>query len=537
MHAFDLAKLAGAELRIRRAKRGEVIRTLDNVERKLEPDMLVIADAARAQAIAGVMGGADSEVSASTKTVAFESACFKAVSVRRTSKRLALKTEASARFERGADINAPVAAMQRALALIELVGAGRVSGSIVDRYPSPRGPIRIHLRRARLALLFGTVVPDRDVERILRGLGLQVSATADGWYVLAPTFRVDLSREADLIEEVARHHGFDRLAPSFPPMTMAAPAPDPRIARDRLVRRVMTAAGVSEAVTFGFIESATAEAFAAAGAGVIGVANPLSAKFDALRPSLLPGLVASVGHNRRHGARAVKLFEIGTRFSAPAGETRAVGVALTGAAAADHWSVPAREVDFFDAKGIAEALCDALDVTIRFEAARASSLVAGQTASIVIDGGPCSGETLGIVGEISPAIAELSGLPRQDRVFVAELDLDLAARAAVPRAEAVGGLPRFPFVVRDLSIVVSDSLPAEIIRGTIQAAGSVGAAPLTTIGFFDRYKGKGVPEGKVSVSIRLTFQSPDRTLTDADVQDSFDKVLAALVREHGAVQR
>ena len=155
----------------------------------------------------------------------------------------------------------------------------------------------------------------------------------------------------------------------------------------------------------------------------------------------------------------------------------------------------------------------------------------------MIDGGPSSGETLGIVGEISPAIAELSGLPRQDRVFVAELDLDLAARAAVPRTEAVGALPRFPSVVRDLSIVVSDGLPAEIIRGTIQAAGSVGAAPLTTIGFFDRYKGKGVPEGKVSVSLRLTFQSPDRTLTDADVQDSFDKVLAALVREHGAVQR
>jgi phenylalanyl-tRNA synthetase beta chain len=536
MHAFDLEKLAGPELRIRRAKRGEVIRTLDNVERKLEPEMLVIADAARAQAVAGVMGGAASEVSASTKAVAFESAYFNAVSVRRTSKRLGLKTEASARFERGADVNVPVMALERAIALMQLVGAGRVSGPIVDRYPSPRGAAHLHLRRRRLAVLFGAVVPDRDVERILHGLGLQVSRTDEGWDVDAPTFRVDLAREADLIEEVARHHGFDTLEPSFPPMTMAAPAPDPGIARDRLVRRVMTAAGASEAVTFGFIESKAAESFAARGT-VIGVANPLSAKFDALRPSLLPGLVASVGHNRRHGARDVRLFEIGTRFSAPAGETRAVGVALTGAAAADHWSIPARDVDFFDVKGVAEALCSALDVPVRFEPTRASYLVDGQAASIVIDGGPAKGEMLGVVGEIAPPIAEESGLPRQDKVFVAELDLVRASRAAVTHEDAVKPLPRFPFVVRDLSVVVSDSLPAEIIRGTIQAAGSVGAAPLTTIGFFDRYKGKGVSEGNVSVSIRLTFQSPDRTLTDADVQDSFDKILAALVREHGAVQR
>ena len=536
MHAFDLSKLAGATIRIRRGRPGEVITTLDNVERKLEPDMLVIADADRAQAVAGVMGGAASEVSASTKVVAFESAYFKPVAVRRTSKRLGLKTEASARFERGGDIDAPVLALERCIALIELIGAGKPSGAIVDRYPSPRQRTRLHLRRSRLALLFGASVPDAEVERILRSLGLEVAPTADGWDVVAPSFRVDLSREADLIEEVARHHGFDALEPSFPPVTMPAPPPDPRIPRDRLVRRVMTAAGLSEAVTFGFIEAKAAERFAAS-AGVIDVANPLSAKFDALRPSLLPGLVASVGHNRRHGARDVKLFEIGTRFRAPAGETRGVGVAWTGAANDDHWSAPRREVDFFDVKGIAEVLCDALAVPVRFEPARAEFLVAGQAASIVVSGGPAAGHALGLVGEIAPTVAESAGLPRNDKVFVAELDLDAAASAAVPAQETVRALPRFPFVVRDLSIIVSDSLPAEIIRGTIQAAGRPAGASLTTIGFFDRYKGKGVPEGQVSVSIRLTFQRPDRTLTDAEVQDSFDKILAALVREHGAVQR
>ena len=539
MHAFDLAKLGGAELRIRRTKPGETLRTLDGVERKLDADMLVIADANRAQAIAGVMGGATSEVSAATTSVAFESAYFKPTSVRRTSKRLGLTTEASARFERGADISMPVVALQRAVALMELVGAGRASGPIVDRYPAPRDRTRLHLRRGRLALLLGATVADRDVERFLRGLGLDVTATADGWDVVAPTFRVDLSREADLIEEVGRHYGFDKLLPTFPAVTMAAPPPDPRIPRDHLVRRVLTANGLSEAVTFGFIEAKAAEQFLSGtdAPDVIAVDNPLSAKFDTLRPSLLPGLVDSVGHNRRHGARDVRLFEIGTRFRASTGETRGVAVAWTGAASVEHWSVPARDVDFFDVKGVAEQLCGALDVPVRFEPARDRFLVAGHAASIVACSPPAAGTALGIAGQIAPALAESRGLPRHDKVYVAELDLDALQRAGVRRDETVTPLPRYPFVIRDLSIVVADSLPAEIIRGTIQAAGRAARAPLAAIAFFDRYQGKGVPDGKVSVSVRLTFQAPDRTLTDAEVQDSFDKILAALVREHGAVQR
>src|SRR5215831_7461843 len=201
MHAFDLAKLAGAEIRVRRGKAGEVIRTLDGVDRTLDDEMLVIADRDRAQAVAGVMGGAASEVSNATKAIVFESAYFKPASVRKTSKKLGLKTEASTRFERGADINGAVAAMQRAIALMELIGAGKASGSIVDCYPSPRGAITVHLRRARMNALLGVTVPDSDVSRILRSLGLEVANAPDGWDVTAPTFRVDIVREVDLIEE------------------------------------------------------------------------------------------------------------------------------------------------------------------------------------------------------------------------------------------------------------------------------------------------------------------------------------------------
>jgi phenylalanyl-tRNA synthetase beta chain len=530
MHAFDLAKLAGAEVRVRRAKKGEVITTLDGVDRTLEDDMLVIADRDRAQAVAGVMGGAHSEVSASTKAIVFESAYFKPSSVRKTSKRLGLKTEASARFERGADINGALSAMQRAIALMDFIGAGKVSGPIVDRYPAPREATKLHLRRARLASLLGATVPDADVLRILSGLGLDVVPTGDGWDVLAPTYRVDLLREVDLIEEVGRHYGFDRLDPTFPVLTQPAPAPDPRVARDQMLRRVLTAAGLSEAVTFGFVEAKAAALFDGGPAGAVAIANPLSAKFETLRPVLIAGLVDAVAHNRRHGRRDVGLFEIGTRFTA-CGETRGVAIAWTGAIA-PHWAGGTREVDFFDVKGVVERVGEALSAPVQFERATRPYLVAGQTAAVSTNGTP-----LGFAGLLTPAIADTRGAPRQDAIFVAELDLDALSAAATVRFDSVRPLPKHPFVIRDLSIVVDDALPAEIIRGTIRAASEGMLAPLLGVRIFDRYQGKGVPDGKISLSLRFTFQAPNRTLTDADVQRSFDQLLAALVREHGVVQR
>ena len=533
MHAFDLATLAGAELRIRRAKAGEVMTTLDGQERKLEPEMLVIADQRRPQAIAGVMGGAASEVSGSTRTIAFESAYFNPVSVRRTSKRLGLKTEASYRFERGTDINAPVVALQRAVALMQQTGAGRLIGPLIDRHPKPRQPKALHLRRARLASLLGIEVPDADVIRILGALALTPTPTSDGWDVRAPTFRVDLQREVDLIEEVGRHYGFDKLETAFPPMTAPAPAPSWRITRDLMVRHAMTSAGLSEAVTFGFIQSDVARAFVPDRIDdLVAVANPLSALFETMRPSLVPGLVDAVAHNRRHGRRDVALFEIGARFTASQGETRGVGLALTGAAEPIHWSGTTREVDFFDAKGIVEQLCAMFDVTPTFETADVPSLVAGQTARILVRSQP-----VGVVGLLTPAFAESRGAPRQDKIFVTEIDLDRFAGERHDRDEQVRPLPRHPSVVRDLSIVVPDALPAEIIRGTIQAAAASAPAPLVADTFFDRYKGKGIPDGSVSLSVRLTFQAADRTLTDADVQQSVDGIVAALKRAHHAEQR
>jgi phenylalanyl-tRNA synthetase beta chain len=319
-------------------------------------------------------------------------------------------------------------------------------------------------------------------------------------------------------------------------VTAAAPPPDPRIPRDRLARRALTAAGLSEAVTFGFIEARAAGLFAAPGAAMVALANPLSAKFDTLRASLLPGLVDAVAHNRRHGLRDVRLFEIGTRF-APDGESRGVAVACTGASSAEHWAGAARELDFFDVKGVIERLCDVLGVRVQFEPARHPAFVAGCTASVLIVDGATSGAAVGVIGQLLPSVADARGLPIKDAVFAAELNLDELERARVILRDRTMPLPRHPAVVRDLSILVSDTLPAAIIRGTIQAAGGAAPAPLVAISFFDRYQGKGIPEGMISLSVRLTFQAHDRTLTDAEVQESFDRILAALVREHAAVQR
>jgi len=527
MHAFDLEKLGGRQIRIRRAVKGERIKTLDGVDRALDSDMLVIADADKAQAVAGVMGGGLSEVSATTTAIVLESAFFEPRSVRRTSKKLGLKTEASARFERGADVNAAVKGIQRAIELLQEIGAGTARGGAIDAYPAPVAPRQIELRHARIGRMLGLDIPDADVERILKGLGFEIRRTSSGWDVAAPTFRVDVAREVDLVEEVARHYGYDRLPPAFPALSAPAGPSDPRIDRDRLVRRVLLAAGCSEALTFSFIDAAAAAPFADDRA-IVPIGNPLSAQFSVLRPSLLAGLLASVAHNRHRERTDVRLFELGACVTR-AGESRRVAVALTGAGGAGHWSAALRPVDFFDVKGLVEAILSALQLEAVFDGAAPPYLVRGRAATVSVRGGPA-----GIVGMLAPAIVSAAGLSQADDVYVAELDLDMLMGARVAAPLTVTPLPRYPSIARDISIVVDEILPAETVRGTIRSA-----APDTLVSAreFDRYQGKGVPDGRVSLSLRLTFRSLERTLTDAEVETAMKKILDALKEAHNAVQR
>ena len=527
MHAFDLATLGGPEIRVRRARPGESLRTLDGQTRSLNPDMLVIADASRAVAVAGVMGGAETEVTGRTNAIVLESAYFNPLSVRRTSKALGLKTEASMRFERGTDPQLPVLAMERACALLETIGTGRPRGIVVDQHPALPQPIQVRLRRERITGLLGMSVPDADIRRILEGLGFTLRDAGNGWDVTIPTWRVDCRREVDLIEEVARHYGFDRLPATFPALG-TAPAPmDPRIARTRQLRSVLTAAGFSEAVTFGFIAQPAAARFAPDDE-LVPIANPLSETFAVLRPSILPGVIDAASHNRRREQRDVRLFEIGNLFSRTAGERRSVAFVWAGTAG-EHWSARSREVDFFDVKAVVERIGDAMRVELTTETRDEKWLVRGRSAAIM-----CEGRQVGAIGQLAPAVADAHGLPSGDAVYVAQLDLDALERAAPERALTVQALPRYPSVTRDISVLIDETLSAARVRQTIR---DVAPATLVDIFEFDRYQGKGVPEGRVSLSLRLVFRSSDRTLTDSEVQTAMEGVIGALQERHGATQR
>jgi phenylalanyl-tRNA synthetase beta chain len=528
MHAFDLATIGGAQIRVRTATPGEKLKTLDGQTRELSADMLVIADANRAVAVAGVMGGAETEVTDRTTAIVLESAYFNPLSVRRTSKALGLKTEASMRFERGADPRLAVTAMERACALLETIAAGKARGTVIDRHPVRAEPTVLKLRRDKIRGLLGLEIPDAEIKRILDSLGFALRDGAAGWDVTVPTRRVDCVREVDLIEEIARHYGFDRLPVTFPALTSAPPRVDPRITRTRHLRTILTGAGFSEAVTFGFVAEAVAAPFASDG-DLVPIANPLSENFAVLRPSALPGLVDAVSHNRRREQRDVRLFEIGNRFSRGAGERRAVACAWTGVAGGDHWSGRGREVDFFDIKGIAERICEAAGVQAESQPHDQPWLVRGRSAAVV-----AGGAILGVIGQLAPSIATAHGLPHGEAVYVADIDLDALDSAGASHDVRVESLPRHPSVTRDISILIDDTLPAADVRTTIR-----GAAPATLVRIreFDRYQGKGIPENKVSVSLRLTFRSSDRTLTDAEVQAAMDAVRSALETRHGAVQR
>jgi phenylalanyl-tRNA synthetase beta chain len=532
-HAFDYARLAGRTLRIRRAAPGENLTTLDGNERALDAAMLVIADGERPQAVAGVMGGAASEIGASTRLMVLESAYFKPASVRRTSKRLGLKTEASTRFERGADVNAAPAAIERIAALLQQIGAAQPLGPMIDKYPAPAAPLMLWLRAARIERVLGMAVPAAEVPGILNPLGFTVFEEGrddDGsvaWPVRVPTYRIDVQREIDLIEEIARHDGYQGLPATFPELTAAQHAADPRTLRDRLLRHVLTACGMTEAQTFSFIEADAAAPFPAAPTrdGVVVVNNPLSEKFAVLRPSLLPGLVDAAAHNRRRQHHDVRLFETGARFS-PAGETSAAAGVWTGSGAPAHWTAGARPADFYDVKGVVEAIAAAFGIEADFEPTDVGYLAPGRAAAVMV-----GGARRGIVGQIAPAIAEARGFPAGETLWAFELDTGALAADDDLRAES---LPRFPSIVRDLSVLIDSSLPAAAVRGTIRSS-----APSTLVQVieFDRYKGKGIVDDRVSLSLRLTFRSSERTLTDAEVDAAMETIVGALADTLGAVRR
>lgn len=524
LHAFDLHRLAGREIRVRRARAGEILTTLDGLRRELTPDDLVIADAEVPVALAGIMGGLDSEITDATADVLLESATFEPGIVRRTARRLGLTTEASYRFERGADRAMAAAAVDRAAALLAEVCGGTVALGRMDAAPSapPLRPIGFSL--ARLDAFAGFPIPAEFVLRVLADLEFAPEREGDLVACTVPSHRVDMELPEDLYEEVLRHFGYDRI-PSQP-LAMAA-APGARLgtlAVAERARSALAAAGLAEAITFTFVsaeqEAATAASPLAGRGSVVPVENPLSARMAVLRRSVLVGVVEAAAGNLRRGAERVALGEVGRAFFGRDGrvaEEERLAVVLAGSAGS--WDA-VRSVDFWDLKGVVEAIAEQLGIAAAWRPADVGLLAPGAAAELV-----CGDRVVGIAGRVAEAAAAVfdAGEP----LWAAELDL---AAVASGRDTVFAPLPRYPAVVADMTARHSLSLPYERLAAAIQAA-----APswLESVAPTVRYRGKGVAGDEVKTTVRLTYRHPDRSLTQEEVNQAHFAVMETLVKELG----
>ena len=523
LHAFDNAALDG-DIIVRPAKSGEAMRLLDGSTVTLERGELVIADARGAQALAGVMGGADSAVAAATRTVFLEGAHFAPAAIMGVARRFGLQSDAAHRFERGVDPELPRRALERASALLLAVCGGRAGplqqADLVGWTP-PRTSIR--LRRTRLARVLGIEVPDVEIERILLALEIKLAREADGWLAIPPTRRFDLAREEDLIEEVARIHGYARIPGSLPGAGVVAWAePEGQVPLARL-RAALADRDYREAVSLSLLGEAQLAPWGLLEAS-LPLANPLSNELARMRPSLLPALVAALRANRNRQQGRVRLFEVGRSFHpAPAARREVERLALVacGGAAREQWSAPAPVLDFHDIKGDVEAL-----LALRGGNAEAVSLVCndlppwlhpGRAARVL-----AGTVELGVIGALHPALERAIDL--DGAVYVAEFDLAALRAGAAPRLRS---LPRFPAVRRDLAVVVPESVSWDRVAAAARAAaGSV----LAELRLFDVYRGAGLDAEHKSFAMGLILQDHSRTLTDTDADACLARVLQALAQ-------
>ncbi|KGM57607.1 phenylalanyl-tRNA synthetase [Lysobacter arseniciresistens ZS79] len=531
MHAFDRDTLSGP-VGVRRARDGEMLKLLDGREAKLDDGFLLVTDADRPVALAGVMGGFDTRVTDASRNVFLEAAHFAPAAIIGRSRKLGLHTDAAHRFERGVDPALPRLALEYATRLI-LDAAGGTPGEVVEAtLPEhlPR-PSPILLRRERLKRVLGLAVADGEVERILRALGLAVEADPAGWQVTAPSRRFDLAIEEDLIEEVARIHGYDTVPTTLPGGASRLVAPSEARVEGGVVRRHLAARGCLEALNYAFVDAALLQAWGATD-GSVALANPLSAELGVMRTMLLPGLVAALGRNTARQQSRVRLFEIGNVFTAQTGEaplhTLRVAAAVCGTADPEQWGSASRPVGFHDLKGDLESLAAVSGARLEFRPSRPAWAHPGRSADVFrIDG---ETETrLGWIGQLHPRLA--GELEIDVDVVAFELDLDPLLARPLPKAAARS---RFPSVRRDLAFVVPQDVAWDALAGTVRAA----AGPvLRDLVLFDVYQGKGVESGCKSLAMGLILQEETRTLTDHDVDAVVAAVTTRLQQAHAATIR
>jgi phenylalanyl-tRNA synthetase beta chain len=531
-HAFDLNLLHGRKIIVRRPASGEQITTLDGFTRELAANQLIIADADHPVAIAGVMGGEETEITDRTADVLIESAYFNPASVRQTAKALGMETEASYRFARGTDFEAQVRAADRVAELIVELAGGHVLKGVIDVYPNPITRDRVALREARVERLTGLRVPIDRAAAILRALEFQVEADepARTLTAVAPSFRVDIFREEDLVEEVARHTGYDLVDTTLPAWSGTGHylvGED----RRRAIRRALTTMGFDEAYTFSFVNGDRDALFRRGQETAVVLANPIDVNQNEMRASLVTGLLESVQHNFNQGRRDVKLFELGRVFEATKDNPRprereVLGLVMSGASRPEDWR-DARQVDFYDLAGAVEAVTGGLNISgFTIERARVEYLHPGQSAVLIRDG-----EEIARYGRLHPRIAQVFKF--RQPVYVGEIEF---ARLLELPADDVrySALPRLPASSRDVSLLVPDAVMwVEIER----AVKELGIPEIVDLRVFDVYAGKGMPEGMRSLAFRVTYRGAERTLTDEEVAARHERVRELMVSRFGAQLR
>ena len=539
LHAFDYHLIAkGADgkpaIVVRRAAAGEKFKTLDNQERTLTNEMLLIADEQKGIALAGVMGGANTEINSSTVDVLIESAYFAPVNIRRTSKLLGLRSESSYRFERGADVGICDWASQRAAQLILETAGGQLAEGVVDVQPKVKEPKQIALNFARTTALLGIEIPAGQQAKSLVSLGLQLlpssSLDSPSASFSVPSWRVDIKREVDLIEEIGRLYGVDKI-PSTPPRgALGANMFDSVYDQISEARRILAGLGLGEAQGQTLISSAE---FGIQSAESVPLANPLSSDMDLLRLSLLPGLIHSLRHNISRKNYDVALFEIGrvfTNVNGQAKENRNVAIAITGQRAQPFWSGAEREAKFdaWDLKGLVEEFMEQFGLRGVVFGKRAESTALFLESAAVTLGGKLP---LGELGQLLPALARKYDL--RDAVFLAEFSLDLllSKRNA---SKAFKALPQFPASRRDVAMLVAEATTHDAV---LQAVKQARPANLEAVELFDVFRRKNVPEGRKSLAYAFTYRAADKTLTDAEVNAVHEKVVGQFKQSLGAVIR
>lgn len=571
LHTFDYDKVRDHRIVVRRAKSGEKIRTLDGLERTLDSAVCMVCDGdgSRPVGIGGIMGGADTEISFSTKNVLIECAWFEPIAIRRAARSLKLHTEASTRFGRGADPEMAELASRRAAELILQLAGGELLSGVVDVYPGKRVPKKIHLTRAEILRVMGADVPDKEVESILSALGfapvrIDQNRGAPGsllaaWECTQPSWRAEVEREIDLIEEVARVYGLDKFPPRLPAARQGAQRL-PKFEAELRVRERLIGLGYREILTIPHVAEERDALFRPEGITSARLSNPLSEEASVLRSNGLVTMAAALEWNLNHGQRNVRLFEIGRSYrleESASVETPILTIGATGEAREKGIYETPRVYEFADLKGDLDAIGTLaagfewrdggatwthaarrgtihLNSVILSQATEGSDLVGKNPGLIAPTCTPPNSVALGVAGQLARRVAEKFKL-RQE-IFLAEIQLEplYAAIRAAKEARRYEALPRFPAVERDFSLLLADGTPFSEVVKTIR---SLGISEITSIEAADLFRGKNVPAGKYSLLVRVTFQSREATLTDAQISDFSGKIIAALEKNLGAQLR